>query len=91
MDWVRRTFGTYGFLGIFFVSERGRSGWLTVHTFVAFREKGKLGIPIKDVDEYLSFLRAQYTLWPMEKTRKTLENLENSIAAGVNIVFGSVE
>ncbi len=62
-----------------------------VHTFVAFREKGKLGIPIKDVDEYLNFLRAQYTLWPMEKTLKTLENLENSMAEGVNIVFGPVE
>ena len=62
-----------------------------VHTFVAFREKGKFGIPIKDVDEYLNFLKAQYTLWPMEETRKTLENLENSIAAGVNIVFRPVE
>lgn len=62
-----------------------------VHTFVAFREKGKLGIPIKDVDEYLNFLRAQYILWPMEETLKTLENLENDMAAGVNIVFGPVE
>ena len=62
-----------------------------VHTFVAFREKGKLGIPIKDVDEYLNFLKAQYTLWPMEKTRKTLENLENRMAEGVNIVFGPVD
>ena len=62
-----------------------------VHTFVAFREKGKLGIPIKDVDEYLNFLRAQYTLWPMEETLKTLENLENRMAEGVNIVFGPVE
>ena len=62
-----------------------------VHTFVAFREKGKLGIPIKDVDEYLNFLKAQYTLWPMEETLKTLENLENRMADGVNIVFGPVE
>ena len=62
-----------------------------VHTFVAFREKGKFGIPIKDVDEYLNFLKAQYTLWPMEETRKTLENLENRMAEGVNIVFGPVE
>jgi hypothetical protein len=62
-----------------------------VHTFVVFREKGKLGIPIKDADEYLTFLRAQYTLWPMEETLKTLENLENRMAEGVNIVFGPVE
>ena len=62
-----------------------------VQTFVAFRERMQLGIPIKDADEYLSFLKAQYTLWPMEETRETLETLEKQMAEGANIVFVPME
>lgn len=62
-----------------------------VHTFVAFREKMQFRLPIKDADEYLRFLEAQYALWPMEETRETLETLEKRIKAGANIVFGPME
>ena len=62
-----------------------------VHTFVAFRQKIQFRIPIKDADEYLNFLKAQYTLWPMEETRKTLETLEKRIEEGANIVFVPME
>lgn len=62
-----------------------------VHTVVAFEERRKLGIPIKDADEYLSFLRAQYSLWPEEVTLTTLKTLEKQIAEGVDIVFGPME
>ena len=62
-----------------------------VQTFVAYEERRKFGIPIKDVDEYLNFLKAQYTLWPMEETRKTLETLEKRMAEGANIVFRPME
>ena len=62
-----------------------------VHTFVAFREKMQFRLPIKDADEYRSFLKAQYTLWPMEETRETLETLGKRIEAGVNVVFGPME
>lgn len=62
-----------------------------IHTFVAFREKIQFKIPIKDADEYLNFLKVQYTLWPMEETRETLETLEKQMAEGVNIVFGPME
>lgn len=62
-----------------------------VHIFVAFRKKGKFGIPIKDVDEYLNFLKAQYTLWPEEVTLKTLETLQSEIAEGKNITFRPAE
>ena len=59
-----------------------------VHTFVAFEEKRKAGIPIKDAEEYLNFIKAQYSLWPEEITLKTLETLEKQIAEGENVVFG---
>ena len=62
-----------------------------VHTFVAYEERRKFGIPIKDASEYMEFLKVQYTLWPMEETRKTLETLEKRMAEGANIVFGPVE
>ncbi len=62
-----------------------------VHTFVDFEERRRFGISIKDADEYLSFLKAQYTLWPIEETRETLETLEKRIEAGANIVFGPME
>ena len=58
-----------------------------VHTFVDYEEKRKFGIPIKDVDEYLNFLKAQYTLWPVEETLKTLENLQKEIAEGKKFIF----
>lgn len=62
-----------------------------VHTFVAFQERRKFGIPIKDADEYLGFLKAQYSLWPKEVTLETLETLEKQIAAGEVIIFGPME
>lgn len=62
-----------------------------VHTFVAYEERRKFGIPIKDVDEYLNFLKAQYTLWPEEVTLKTLETLQSEIAEGKNITFRPAE
>ena len=62
-----------------------------VHTFVAYEERRKFGIPIKDVGEYMDFLKAQYTLWPEQVTLETLEILQKEIAEGKNIIFRPVE
>ena len=59
-----------------------------VHAFVAFQERRKHGIPIKDADEYLNFLTAQYALWPEEETLETLQKLQKRMAEGANIIFG---
>ena len=62
-----------------------------VHTFVDFEERRRYGIPIKDADEYLNFLKAQYSLWPKEITLETLKTLEKQIAQGETITFGPME
>ena len=79
-------------IGFLDLLERNRFGNIPeVQTFVAYEERRKFGIPIKDVGEYMNFLEAQYTLWPEEVTLKTLETLQNEIAEGKNIIFRRVE
>lgn len=60
-----------------------------VHIFVEWREKRKQGIPIRNAEEYITFLEAQYYLWPSATTLHTLETLRNEKANGVRIIFRS--
>ncbi len=43
-----------------------------VHTFLALNEKKLKNQPLS-LDEHIEFTRAQYSLWPDPRTKKTLE------------------
>lgn len=60
-----------------------------IHIFVEWENKRRQGIPIRDAEEYITFLEAQYYLWPSETTLRTLETLRNEKANGVRIIFRS--
>ena len=58
-----------------------------VYTIVEMERKTRLGVPIKNVDEYTDFLKAQYHLWPDETTLHTLKDLQKAMRDGIKIVF----
>ncbi|MYC77223.1 hypothetical protein F4X10_15780 [Candidatus Poribacteria bacterium] len=60
-----------------------------VHIFVGWERERRQGIPIRDAEEYITFLEAQYHLWPSETTLRTLETLRKEKAEGVRIIFRS--
>ena len=58
-----------------------------IHIFVEWQKKRRQGLPIRNAAEYITFLEAQYYLWPSEVTLRTLKTLQEEKASGVQIIF----